>query len=109
MSLSYRKRGSVPRTHTKRKATAINPRGPVIDVIPPKKITANNIDIKRILVYSASIIIANPPALYSVLNPETNSDSLSAKSKGVRLVSAKQETNQTIPTNGIIKINQHPS
>ena len=81
----------------------------MIDVIPPKKITANNIDIKRILVYSANMIIANPPALYSVLNPETSSDSLSAKSKGVRLVSAKQETNQTIPTNGMIKMNQHPS
>lgn len=37
---------------------------------------------------------ANPPLLYSVLNPETNSDSPSAKSKGVRLVSAKQEANQ---------------
>jgi len=40
-------------------------------------------------------ISANPPLLYSVLNPDTNSDSPSAKSKGVRLVSAKQEANQT--------------
>jgi len=29
-----------------------------------------------------------------MLNPETNSDSPSAKSKGVRLVSAKLEVNQ---------------
>ena len=35
-----------------------------------------------------------------MLNPETNSDSPSAKSKGVRLVSAIQEINQ-IPTIGI--------
>ena len=33
------------------------------------------------------------------MNPETNSDSPSAKSKGVRLVSATQEINQ-IPTIG---------
>jgi hypothetical protein len=31
------------------------------------------------------------------LNPETNSDSPSAKSKGVRFVSAKEVQNQTIP------------
>jgi len=37
-------------------------------------------------------INANPPAEYSTLNPETNSDSPSAKSNGVRLVSAKQVT-----------------
>ncbi len=41
-----------------------------------------------ILPYSDKKIIANPPLLYSVLNPETNSDSPSAKSKGARLVSA---------------------
>lgn len=42
----------------------------------------------KILVYSAIKIRANLPDLYSVLNPETNSDSPSARSKGVRLVSA---------------------
>ena len=46
---------------------------------------------KKILAYSAIKISANPTAPYSILNPETNSDSPSAKSKGVRLVSAKQE------------------
>lgn len=44
--------------------------------------------------YSARKIIANHPPIYSTLNPETNSDSPSAKSKGERLVSAKHEINQ---------------
>lgn len=35
----------------------------------------------------------NKPPPYSVLNPETNSDSPSEKSKGERLDSAKQEIN----------------
>lgn len=47
----------------------------------------------RILPYSAIKIKANPPDPYSILNPETSSDSPSAKSKGVRLVSARQEIN----------------
>jgi len=43
----------------------------------------------NILKYSARKIIANQPPIYSTLNPDTNSDSLSAKSKGLRLVSAR--------------------
>ena len=39
-------------------------------------------------------IKANPPPPYSTLNPETSSDSPSAKSKGIWIVSAKQEINQ---------------
>lgn len=42
-----------------------------------------------ILMYSAKKIRANQPPIYSTLNPDTNSDSPSAKSKGLRLVSAK--------------------
>jgi hypothetical protein len=38
---------------------------------------------------------ANPPPPNSTLNPETSSDSPSAKSKAVQSVSAKQEINQT--------------
>ena len=49
--------------------------------------------IKIILVYSAIKIKVKVPPLYSVLNPETNSDSPSAKSKGERLVSAKVVAN----------------
>ena len=51
-------------------------------------------DINIILAYSAIKIIAKPPLLYSILNPETISDSPSAKSKGARLVSAKLVINQ---------------
>jgi hypothetical protein len=46
--------------------------------------------------YSAIKIKAKVPLLYSVLNPETNSDSPSAKSNGVRLVSARVVVNHTI-------------
>jgi len=60
----------------------------------PKKIIQNNKLIKRILAYSAKKIKAKPPPPHSTLNPKTSSDSPSAKSKGVRLVSAKQEINQ---------------
>jgi len=63
---------------------------------------------KRILAYSAIKIKANPPLLYSVLKPDTNSDSPSAKSKGVRLVSAKQEANQ-IKAKGKVNHNNHTS
>lgn len=38
-----------------------------------------------------------------MLNPETSSDSPSAKSKGVRLVSAKAEINHSTPKIGLIK------
>lgn len=48
----------------------------------------------KILVYSAIKIKANGPLLYSVLNPETSSDSPSAISNGVRFVSANIVTSQ---------------
>ena len=64
-----------------------------------KNITLKMILMKMILAYSAIKIKAKPTLPYSILNPETNSDSPSAKSKGVRLVSAIQEINQ-IPTKG---------
>jgi len=69
-------------------------------VLTEKNIILKIILIKIILAYSAIKIKANPTLPYSILNPETNSDSPSAKSKGVRLVSATQEINQ-IPTIGI--------
>ena len=55
----------------------------------------------RIIRYSPKKINVNKEALYSVLNPETNSDSPSEKSKGVRLVSAKQEINHIILRTGV--------
>lgn len=48
----------------------------------------NNIIININLEYSAKKIKVKFPLLYSILNPEINSDSLSDKSKGVRLISA---------------------
>ena len=46
--------------------------------------------------YSAMKIRAKVLLLYSVLNPDTNSDSPSAKSNGVRFVSAREEINHII-------------
>lgn len=69
--------------------------------IEPQNTTEVTKLIIKILVYSAIKIIAKRPLLYSVLNPETNSDSPSAKSNGVRLVSAKQVINH-IAAVGII-------
>lgn len=66
-----------------------------IKFIGRKKVTVIMLMI-RILVYSAIKIRANIPLLYSMLNPETNSDSPSAKSNGVRLVSANIVTNQQV-------------
>lgn len=59
----------------------------------PVKITDVNKHITRMLVYSAINTNANSPLLYSMLKPDTNSDSPSAKSNGVRLVSAKHVIN----------------
>lgn len=42
---------------------------------------------------------ANQPPIYSTLNPDTNSDSPSAKSKGLRFVSAKQDVIHIINNN----------
>lgn len=72
----------------------------------PQKITEVTSLIIKIFVYSAIKIIANNPLLYSVLNPETSSDSPSAKSNGVRLVSAKQVMNHIAAT-GIITNANH--
>jgi len=53
------------------------------------------------LAYSARKIKAKPADPYSILNPDTSSDSPSAKSKGARLVSATQVTNQIKETGNI--------
>ena len=62
--------------------------------------------IPRILVYSAMKINANSPLLYSTLKPETSSDSPSAKSNGVRFVSARFVINQRMNIGNIISITQ---
>lgn len=71
-----------------------------------EKITAVISLIAIILVYSAMKISANKPLLYSTLKPDTSSDSPSAKSKGVRLVSAKLVINQNRDRRGIRKMIQ---
>lgn len=58
----------------------------------------------RIEVYSAIKIMANFPPLYSVLNPDTSSDSPSAKSNGARFVSAKVVVNHDRKTGKIATI-----
>lgn len=73
----------------------IGARNGFIDAAGTKNTTENSL-ITRILAYSAIKIKANGPALYSVLKPDTSSDSPSAKSNGVRLVSAKVVVNQVI-------------
>jgi len=65
----------------------------IIGRVPVKNV-AENILMMRILAYSAIKMRANPPALYSMLKPETSSDSPSAKSNGVRFVSARVVVNQ---------------
>lgn len=50
--------------------------------------------INRMFAYSAMKIKANIPPLNSTLNPDTNSDSPSAKSNGARFVSARLVINQ---------------
>jgi len=49
------------------------------------------IPIAIMFIYSAMKISAKVPELYSVLNPDTSSDSPSARSNGVRFVSARAE------------------
>lgn len=58
---------------------------------------------KKILPYSAMKIKANKPEPYSILKPDTNSDSPSEKSNGVRLVSAIQEITHSREMNGITR------
>lgn len=56
-------------------------------------IMAERVFINKMLVYSARKSRANGPAENSRLNPETSSDSPSARSNGDRLVSARVEVN----------------
>lgn len=98
---SYRIRGRVAREIRKSKATRVVRRGRGSSCI--KRVAVRRL-MRRMLVYSAIKIIANPPPLYSVLKPETSSDSPSAKSKGARLVSAKMVINQAAARGGKSRI-----
>lgn len=76
------------------------------DSILLKKKTEVNSDIIMILAYSAINNRAKVPLLNSVLKPETNSDSPSAKSNGVRFVSASVVVNQQMNNMGNIIIGE---
>lgn len=62
-------------------------------MVGPRKTMAERVFTMRILEYSARKNRANGPPAYSTLNPETSSDSPSVRSNGVRLVSARVDTN----------------
>ena len=105
--LSYRIRGKVARIQINRvarimvlKISCIS----IINGIEPVNMATLSILINRILAYSAMKISANMPALYSTLNPDTSSDSPSAKSNGVRFVSAKLVINHIVNNGRIISI-----
>jgi len=100
-------RGNLPRTQIKikEKNKAYNINIKSLTILTPKKGIKNkelNNLIAIIFKYSAIKIRAKVALLYSVLNPDTSSDSPSAKSKGVRFVSAKVVVNQ-IKNKGINK------
>lgn len=74
-----------------------------LDCILINRILENNL-IAKMFIYSAIKIMANNPLLYSTLNPDTSSDSPSAKSNGVRFVSAKFVINHTTNSGSSISI-----
>lgn len=77
-------------------------------IIPAKNITEVRNLMNKILPYSAIKRKAKRAPPYSILKPETSSDSPSAKSKGARLVSARQVINQKIKIIGITRIATEP-
>ena len=60
--------------------------------------------IMMMLAYSAKKNIANGPAAYSTLNPETSSDSPSVRSYGARLDSARVVINHILASGHAGKI-----
>lgn len=62
----------------------------------PRKIVVVRAFIMIMFMYSAMKNRANGPAEYSMLKPDTSSDSPSIRSKGVRFVSASVEVNHII-------------
>lgn len=107
---SYRIRGNDVRAQTKKMLTSnvivtnrrLDRRFPPVSAKLKNKILVIR-EKKRMFMYSAMKIIANEPDLYSVLNPDTSSDSPSARSNGVRLVSARIEPNHNKNRGGILK------
>ena len=95
INLSYRIRGYAPRDQINSTLTKVNVMIIIISVTGGMMIREMNravviIPMAMIFIYSAIKIKAKVPDLYSVLKPETSSDSPSARSNGVRLVSARE-------------------
>lgn len=77
------------------------------DLIEEKKRIVDKKDKIIILEYSARKIKANHPPIYSTLNPDTSSDSPSAKSKGLRFTSAKHLVNHMMKSKRFPKKNHN--
>lgn len=94
INMSYRTRGREGRTHTIRVEITII----FASIAPPPRNINEVKNLRNIIIpYSLIKIRANPPPPYSMLNPDTISDSPSAKSKGVRFDSARHR--RTHPKN----------
>lgn len=98
INISYRIRGCLPRTRTNKAAMIVVFTISIKLVLSGvcRRIVDVIILINRMFKYSAIKMSANALLLYSVLNPDTSSDSPSAKSNGVRFVSASAEMNHMI-------------
>lgn len=72
----------------------------------PRNRVAERVFMRRIFEYSARKKRAKGPPAYSTLNPETNSDSPSVRSKGARLVSARVEIYHIVARGQAGTINQ---
>lgn len=102
INTSYRTRGKEHRTHTN--IIHIIRVFTIVLFIPINTMVVRNL--KNIIIpYSLIKINANIPPPYSILNPDTISDSPSARSKGVRLVSAMHSIIQVIIRGRDIHIN----
>lgn len=93
---SKRKRGSVARIQSIKILIKI-----IISILNGMLILPKNKIVEKILkiiilIYSDKKINANHPPINSTLNPETNSDSPSAKSNGLRFTSAKHLINHIV-------------
>jgi len=103
INLSYRYRGNLDRINKKIKNKIKNRIGYMLFKNRTEVIILKN----KIIPYSPTKIKAKGPLEYSVLNPETSSDSPSEKSKGARLHSATQDRYQISRTGKLIIINEH--
>jgi hypothetical protein len=100
INLSYRYRGNLERISKKEKKNK-NVKGIIRFLKKSKEVNKLK---NNTIPYSPTKINANAPLEYSVLNPDTNSDSPSEKSKGARLHSAMHEKYQMIKIGKVINV-----